>query len=131
MTACDAVWYGETKSGPGAGRIKELKAKPDGIWGHVEWTATARDLIDQKAYRYLSPVMMHRIGDTEVLHLKGAGLVHHPNLSLAALASQKDTMDDTCPFMHRITKRLGFADGASSGWMRRRSTPEIQLGRCW
>lgn len=99
---------------PVAGWIKELKANADGIWGRVEWTKAARDLIGQKAYRYLSPVMMHRKGETEVLRLKGAGLVHHPNLTLTALASQEDTMEDERPFRHRIAKRLGLADGASA-----------------
>ncbi|ABG30068.1 conserved hypothetical protein [Roseobacter denitrificans OCh 114] len=105
----------ETRVGPVpvAGWIKDMKARADGIWGRVEWTAAARDLISQKAYRYLSPVMMHRKDDKEVLRLKGAGLVHHPNLTLTALASQEDTMDDTRPFMHKIAKRLGLADGAS------------------
>lgn len=57
--------------------------------------------------------MMHHQGETEVLRLKGAGLVHHPNLTLTALASQENTMNDERPFMHRIAKRLGLADGAS------------------
>lgn len=105
----------ETRVGPvpAAGWIKELKAKPDGIWGRVEWTVTAKNMISEKEYRYISPVMMHRLDEIEVRRLTGAGLVHHPNLTLTALASEEDTMDDQRPIMHRIAQRLGLADGAS------------------
>lgn len=52
-------------------------------------------------------------GSKDVLALKGAGLVHHPNLTLTARPSQETSMDDERPFTHHIAKRLGLADGAS------------------
>ncbi|MCX7559111.1 hypothetical protein OS190_05985 [Sulfitobacter sp. F26204] len=113
----------EKRSGPvpAAGWIKELQARADGIWGRVDWTAKARELIAQKAYRYLSPVLMHRPGETEVRWLNGAGLVHHPNLTLTALASEDFTMDKNTPgtkpddmtLTQRIIKMLGLSDTAS------------------
>lgn len=47
----------EQRSGPvpAAGWIKELKADKTGLWGRVEWTAQARELITGKAYRYPLP----------------------------------------------------------------------------
>lgn len=47
----------DQKSGPvpAAGWIKELKADASGLWGRVEWTAQARELITGKAYRYPLP----------------------------------------------------------------------------
>jgi phage I-like protein len=44
---------------PAAGWIKEMRSDETGIWGRVEWTATARELIERKEYRYLSPVILH------------------------------------------------------------------------
>lgn len=86
----------EAKSGPvpAAGWIKELFVRDNGIWGRVEWTARASELIVNKEYRYLSPVFQH-LADGTVTRLRGAGLVHRPNLELTALASQQDTQEDT------------------------------------
>ena len=50
----------EIKTGgpvPAAGWIKELKADATGLWGRVEWTVTAAELISNREYRYLSPAM--------------------------------------------------------------------------
>lgn len=74
-----------------AGWIKELRQNEAGLWGRVEWTATARQIIAAKEYRYLSPVFYHD-KDHRIWRLKGAGLVHQPNLHLKALASQEPPM---------------------------------------
>jgi len=77
---------------PAAGWIKELKAENSGIWGRVEWTATASELIGRKEYRYLSPAFFHNKATGQIVGLKGAGLVHDPNLYLTALANQDFAM---------------------------------------
>lgn len=77
---------------PVGGWIKELKAAEGGLWGRVEWTATARQMIEAKEYRYLSPWIVYHEKTRQVLRLKGAGLVHNPALHLTALASQETPM---------------------------------------
>jgi phage I-like protein len=77
---------------PAAGWIKELKAKADGLWGRVAWTATANEMIARKEYRYLSPSFLFHPQTRHIVALKGAGLVHNPNLHLHALASQDTAM---------------------------------------
>jgi len=79
---------------PAAGWIKAegLTVGPTGIWGRVEWTATAAAHIGKREYRYLSPVFTHT-PDGTVLRIVGAGLTAFPNLELTALASQGATMD--------------------------------------
>jgi len=42
---------------PAAGWIKELEARPDGLWARVDWTQQARDYLEKKEYRYFSPVL--------------------------------------------------------------------------
>jgi len=113
----------EARVGPvrAAGWIKELQVRADGIWGRVEWTATARELIMSKAYRYLSPAIVHHKGDTEIVRLKRAGLVHHPNLTLTALASEDYPVDTNepgksqapMPLMQRLRKMLQLPDTAT------------------
>lgn len=79
---------------PAAGWIKALEVRPDGIWGDVSWTAKARDMIQAREYRFLSPVLMHTKTGGRITRLKGASLVHRPNLDLTALASEGDDMTD-------------------------------------
>ncbi|MCU0905548.1 MAG: phage protease [Tabrizicola sp.] len=75
-----------------AGWIKEMRADDGGVWGRVEWTATAAEMIGRKEYRYISPVLVYHEKTRQIVKLKGAGLVHTPNLYLTALASQEDAM---------------------------------------
>ena len=82
---------------PAAGWIKELAARADGLWGRVEWTATAREMIGRKEYRFLSPSFLYTPETRTIVALKGAGLVHNPNLALTALASEDPTMTPEPP----------------------------------
>ncbi|WP_323005436.1 phage protease [Pseudorhodobacter sp.] len=106
---------------PAAGWITALAANESGLWGKVEWTATARDMIRRKEYRYLSPSILHNKAG-QVMRLKGAGLVHRPALHLKALASEEDTMPPDAPttkdqnptgFPQRLAKLLGLGPDAS------------------
>ncbi|MDA7427901.1 hypothetical protein PGB28_05480 [Primorskyibacter aestuariivivens] len=106
---------------PAAGWIKALQLRADGIWGRVDWTARARDLIANREYRYLSPSILFNKANRQIVRLKGAGLVHDPALHLTALASQEDDMaDDTAtdmdgdmPFLTRLAKLLKLDADAS------------------
>lgn len=42
---------------PAAGWIKELQARPDGLWGRVEWTSQGSEYLKNREYRYFSPVL--------------------------------------------------------------------------
>ncbi len=95
---------------PAAGWIKELKTEETGLWGRVEWTDLARELITSKAYRYLSPSFLHTKKGNIVTRLKGAGLVHRPALHLNALASREDAMDGE--LVTRLISVLGLDDDA-------------------
>jgi phage I-like protein len=77
---------------PAAGWIKELRTDDGGVWGRVEWTATASEMIGRREYRFLSPSFLFHPKTLQIMRLKGAGLVHNPNLYLTALANQDDQM---------------------------------------
>lgn len=81
---------------PAAGWIKELAHDETGLWGRVEWTATARDLIARKEYRFLSPVFLHNTAG-QIQRLSGAGLVHKPALRLKALAQEEPAVTPDAP----------------------------------
>lgn len=110
---------GKTQAGPipAAGWIKELKANTLGLWGRVEWTAQARELIAAKAYRYLSPSFFYAKAGGAITRLKGAGLVHNPNLQLRALASQEDDMNDAPGILQRLVAFLKLPEGTTEAEM--------------
>ena len=102
---------------PAAGWIKELKADAGGLWGRVEWTATAAEMIGRKEYRYLSPSFLFHPKTRHIVRLKGAGLVHNPNLHLKALASQEPDMTPDAPdaaqLLQSLVKMLGLGPDAT------------------
>lgn len=93
---------------PAAGWIKQLQVRADGLWGRVDWTARARDMIGNREYRFLSPSLIYNKADRSVIKLKSAGLVHSPALHLTALASQEDDMAQDTSFMERLARILGL-----------------------
>ncbi|MBF9050534.1 hypothetical protein GTA62_15265 [Roseobacter sp. HKCCD9010] len=107
---------GRKKTGPvpAAGWITELEARPDGIWGHVKWTDTAAKLIKEREYRFISPTFKYAPVTGKVVFLKGASLVHEPNLHLTALAREEPTMS-TDTDLSDIASALGLPSSADRG----------------
>lgn len=102
---------------PAAGWIKELRHDASGLWGRVEWTATARELIARKEYRYLSPTFWHNAAG-QITRLSGAGLVHKPALHLEALAQETPPMPAETPspwstVITRLLETLGLSKDAT------------------
>ncbi|MEQ1499147.1 MAG: phage protease [Novosphingobium sp.] len=78
---------------PARGWIVELQARKDGLWGRVEWTEDGQALMRGKAYRGISPVIMHDKAK-KVLGVLRASLINTPNLvGLTALHSEEIGMD--------------------------------------
>lgn len=99
---------------PAAGWIKELKADAGGLWGRVEWTATAAEMIARKEYRYLSPSFLCHPKSRQIVRLKGAGLVHNPNLHLGGACQSGNRHDARCPRRSTAAAEPGQDAGAWS-----------------
>ncbi|MDF3606025.1 phage protease [Paracoccus sp. DMF-8] len=97
---------------PAAGWIKELMRQANGIWGRVEWTARARDMIANREYRYLSPAIRYLMAGGKVTMIKGAGLVHSPALHLTALAEEGEGDKPTIA-AQVVAEALGLSPDAS------------------
>jgi phage I-like protein len=101
------------KAVPAAGWITKLETRQNGVWGLIEWTASAAQMIRDRAYRYISPAFMFSPTNGEILSLKSAGLVHHPAMRLTALASEEASMNPTSgDFLPRVARALGLAADA-------------------
>lgn len=96
---------------PARGWIVEMQARADGIWGRVEWTGSGRTLMEDKAYRGLSPVIASKKIDGQVLRILRASLTNDPNLTLKTIHSQ--TQGNDMDLMQRLRQTLGLADDAS------------------
>ncbi|PRA86943.1 hypothetical protein CQ054_07025 [Ochrobactrum sp. MYb29] len=69
---------------PAAGWIVAMEEREGSLWGNIEWTERAAQLISGKAYRYLSPSIRHDSA-RNIKALNGAGLVNRPALYLEPL----------------------------------------------
>lgn len=75
---------------PARGWIVALQAREDGLWGKVEWTGTGQQLMADKAYSGISPVILHSKSG-EVVQLLRASLTNTPNLQgLTSLHSEEE-----------------------------------------
>ncbi|WP_119167104.1 phage protease [Algihabitans albus] len=74
---------------PAAGWIKALEARPDGIYARVEWTERARQHIESREYRYLSPTFVFDKTSREVKLILRAALTNDPALEVRALARRE------------------------------------------
>lgn len=101
---------------PAAGWVKELSVRNDGIWGRVEWTARARELIAAKEYRYVSPVFMHGKANGIISRITSVGLVHQPNLELKALSSEQPpaAQPRAQDVLSAIAAALGLPEGSDA-----------------
>lgn len=95
---------------PARGWIKAMEARADGIWGRVEWNAAGSDLVTGKAYRAISPVILHDAGKT-IHSILRASLVNRPNIrGLTALHQQQDI---DMSFMQKVAAKLGLPEDAT------------------
>lgn len=92
---------------PARGWITALEARTDGIWGKVDWTRAGLALLADRAYRHISPVIMH-LKDGTVTAILRASLVNKPNLRGLAALNQETPMD----FMDKLRAALGLGDDA-------------------
>jgi phage I-like protein len=91
---------------PARGWIDNFEARDNGIWGHVDWTASGRALMADKSYRGMSPAMEHDASG-RVLAVHRASLTNTANLPLVALHNTQDTMDLT-----QLREALGLPETA-------------------
>jgi len=78
---------------PAKGWIVEMAPRDDGIYGRVDWNASGRALMEDRAYSGISPVVMHdKAGN--VLRVLRASLTNTPNLEgMKSLQSEEIDMD--------------------------------------
>lgn len=98
---------------PAAGWIKDLTVRVDGIWGRVDWTPKAAEMIRNREYRFLSPTFTHSKDKSHTVGvILRAALTNNPALELTALATTQDG-DPDMEFLIALAKALGLGDNAT------------------
>lgn len=94
---------------PARGWVVEMQARADGIWGRVDWTPSGRALLEDKAYRGISPAFNVTEKGGVVVQVMRAALTNAPNLSqLTTLHTQQEHQVD----LTKMRRALGLADDA-------------------
>lgn len=108
-----AVLSGEANAGArAAGWVRQIEARPTGIWADIEWTEAAAAAVAGKEYRYLSPVFTHT-EDGDVGLILSVALTNVPAMHLEAMASRISQFSiDRKPDMDKILAALGLAQGS-------------------
>lgn len=97
---------------PARGWIVEMQARESGIWGRVEWTGTGRELLKDRAFTRLSPVVgLPSKGSREIVAIHRASLVNQPNFQGLTELNQQET--ETMPFRETVAKLVGLGADAS------------------
>ncbi|OCC01766.1 hypothetical protein BA190_27585 [Labrys sp. WJW] len=95
------------EASPARGWIVEMQPRSDGIWGKVEWNGSGKALLSDKAYRNISPVIVHD-AKGNILGVLRASLVNRPNLRGLTALHQERSMD----FLAQLRKLLGLPETA-------------------
>jgi phage I-like protein len=100
-----------SSTAPAVGWIKELQARPDGLYGRVDWLDTGKALLAARSHRYISPSFPHDdLGKATWIH--SASLVAAPALpNMPALASADPQKEPQT--MKTILVALGLQPTAS------------------
>ncbi|MCW4589352.1 phage protease [Gluconacetobacter entanii] len=94
-------------SAPAIGWIEQLEARPDGIWGRVDWNQSGKTLVADRAYSGVSPAI-GTTPDGVVTRIARASLTNLPNLTLTSLHNQETGMK-----LEDIAKALGLSASAT------------------
>jgi phage I-like protein len=90
---------------------KELEVRDGQIWGRVEWNAAGRQLVGEKEYRYLSPVILYNPKSGVIAGLTSVALTNQPNFRLPALNSEQGDhlpKEEDSMFLKALLAALGL-----------------------
>ncbi len=91
---------------PARGWVKQMEARADGIWARVDWNASGEALMSERAYRGLSPVILHQPNGV-ILAIRTLALTNTPNMIGLTALNTEFPMN-----WANIAKALGLSEDA-------------------
>lgn len=97
---------------PARGWIVELQARPEGLFGRVDWLPDAVAALSARQYRYISPTFWREEDGVTARLMKSAALVTSPALGMPAVASASN--EDHRMTLQELLAQLGLAATATA-----------------
>ena len=79
---------------PAAGWIKRVFERAGAVWAEVEWTEKARQMIEAKEYRFISPFFQYDRQTRVVKRIIDAALTNNPAFHMTAIARVQDSTEE-------------------------------------
>lgn len=99
---------------PAAAWIKKLENRgKNGLWGEVEWTPKALEFVQNKEYRYLSPVIFARKSDGRAVILHSCALTNTPAIDGMEPIANKETEAKIMDLLKMLAGLLGLPETAT------------------
>lgn len=93
------------------GWVKELAAKPDGLYGRVDWLDAGKEVLAARSRRFVSPTF-HHTKEGKATWLHSVALVAAPALAMPALANASPETETEEETMKSIAEALGLGTDA-------------------
>lgn len=106
----EMAMYSGTK--PARGWIVEMQARPEGLFGRVDWLPDAIQALAARQYRYISPTFWREEDGITARLMKSAALVTSPALGMPAVASASN--EDHPMTLAELLAKLGLVATASA-----------------
>lgn len=111
---------------PAAGWVKELLLEDGQIKARVEWTPPARQYLENKEYRYLSPVVNVRESDRKVTGLHSLALTNTPAIEGMAPIVNSLTFEGGNTNMEELIKKLAELFGMGEDTTEEQLTEQLK-----
>lgn len=101
---------------PAAGWVKELFLDDGQIKARVEWTPKAKEYLENREYRYHSPVITVRKADSKAMGLHSIALTNTPaieHMNAIVNSLNFEGGHNTMDFMKELAKLLGLGEDAT------------------
>jgi len=95
---------------PAAGWIKSLVYRgAEGLWAVVEWTERAKQYLQNKEYRYFSPVMWVNNKDRSVARIENVALTNFPKINNLKPIMAKMSLEEARDAQKERSRKYGIA----------------------
>ncbi len=100
---------------PAAGWVRDLETRPDGLWAKAEWTPKAQGYLQNREYRYFSPVLLLNRETQRPFDIRSVALTNTPSIiGLEPLVAKTGAGDDAKAAQEARARQYGIgvkADG--------------------
>lgn len=98
---------------PAQGWIEKLEHRTNGLYGRVSWTEAGRTALNDRAYRFISPVIVAAKSTGKVVAVLRASLTNNPNLrGLTPVLNATQNTETDMDFLKQLLAALGLPETA-------------------